>query len=276
MTRPLVFLASIGHSGSTLLELLLGAHPRIVGLGEVAGTIAQAAQPLPVCTCGQPAEECPIWGPVVVAQRKDSGRHLREAHGQLLDRVTEVYGPDHIPIDASKNLDALKELHSWCQEDLRIILLLKDVRSFMVSLAKLPDRQGAVGFRASLRRSVLLRALQWYRGNRAYLDFFAKHDLSHFQIGYEEFCFRTEDVLAKLCEFIGVEPDERMLTPQVSQSHIVHGNRMRLDPDKRRRIVYDNRWFHDWRVQLVAAGLPWLMRWNSEQVYTNLRQFPIR
>jgi len=55
-----VFIASLGHSGSTLLDLMLGSHPRLVSLGEVHATIARAGEPQNPCTCGKPAEGCAV------------------------------------------------------------------------------------------------------------------------------------------------------------------------------------------------------------------------
>jgi hypothetical protein len=33
--KKLVFIASLSHSGSTILDLILGGHSRFVGLGEI-------------------------------------------------------------------------------------------------------------------------------------------------------------------------------------------------------------------------------------------------
>ena len=38
MNRPpvtIIYIAGIGHSGSTLLDVLLGSHPDICGVGEI-------------------------------------------------------------------------------------------------------------------------------------------------------------------------------------------------------------------------------------------------
>lgn len=63
MLPKLVYIASIGRSGSTLLELLLGAHPDMATLGELhlwPHEIAHGASRLP-CGCGLPLETCPFW-----------------------------------------------------------------------------------------------------------------------------------------------------------------------------------------------------------------------
>ncbi len=63
MRPQLVYVASIGRSGSTLLELLLGAHPEIATLGELhlwPHEIAAGTSRLP-CGCGSPLDACPFW-----------------------------------------------------------------------------------------------------------------------------------------------------------------------------------------------------------------------
>ena len=58
----LVYVASIGRSGSTLLELLLDAHPRIATTGELHlwPHELRGEHRLP-CACGLPVPDCPFW-----------------------------------------------------------------------------------------------------------------------------------------------------------------------------------------------------------------------
>jgi len=60
---PLVYVAGTGHSGSTLLDLLLGTHSRIESVGEFKriGRLYEAPQIKQTCTCGEPFSTCPFW-----------------------------------------------------------------------------------------------------------------------------------------------------------------------------------------------------------------------
>lgn len=60
---PLVYIAGTGHSGSTLLDLLLGTHSRIESVGEFKriGRLYEAPQIKQTCTCGKPFASCPFW-----------------------------------------------------------------------------------------------------------------------------------------------------------------------------------------------------------------------
>jgi hypothetical protein len=58
-----VYICAAGHSGSTLLDLMLGAHPRIASLGEVDQLSKNFALNT-VCSCGVPVRSCPLWSAV--------------------------------------------------------------------------------------------------------------------------------------------------------------------------------------------------------------------
>lgn len=60
-----VYILSAGHSGSTLLNLLLGAHPEAVAVSELTylpGNFAFRER----CTCGATVQACPHWREVAV------------------------------------------------------------------------------------------------------------------------------------------------------------------------------------------------------------------
>ncbi len=60
----LIFICSAGHSGSTLLDLLLGAHSGIESLGEITQLPKNLALNTDCC-CGQPIGQCEVWQSVV-------------------------------------------------------------------------------------------------------------------------------------------------------------------------------------------------------------------
>jgi hypothetical protein len=59
-----VFIMSSGHSGSTLLNLLIGAHPDAVAVGEVTHLPKNVALNT-ICSCGMPVRECGLWAGVI-------------------------------------------------------------------------------------------------------------------------------------------------------------------------------------------------------------------
>jgi hypothetical protein len=58
-----VFICSAGHSGSTLLDMLIGSHPECESLGEVVLLPMEFAMDAR-CTCGVKIRGCPLWSTV--------------------------------------------------------------------------------------------------------------------------------------------------------------------------------------------------------------------
>ena len=266
----LIFIASLGRSGSTLLDLLLGANPKIVGLGEVWKTLRLAADQQHACTCGQPGLECPVWGEVLEQRRSRPELPMAESYRPLIERARAVHGPDTVLVDSSKDLPVLREITDIMEKQFRVLFLLKDVRAYAASAADADPMPGSTAVMHALRRSAFLRALQWWQRNRSFADFLHESELEFMQLGYEELCFRPELILGKICGFAGVPFDAAMLSPTTSNSHILRGNPMRWDPGRRKAIVYDNRWFYRPRIQILTATLPFVMSWNTDNVYRNI------
>lgn len=59
-----VFICSAGHSGSTLLTLLLGSHSNAIALGEITQMPKNLALNT-VCSCGTAVRDCALWASVV-------------------------------------------------------------------------------------------------------------------------------------------------------------------------------------------------------------------
>ncbi len=59
-----IYICSAGHSGSTLLDLLIGSHPRITSLGEISQLSKNVALNT-LCSCGAPVRVCPLWSDVL-------------------------------------------------------------------------------------------------------------------------------------------------------------------------------------------------------------------
>src|SRR2546425_1217907 len=106
MSRRVVFVASLYHSGSTLLDLLLGRHPRVVGLGEIHYLLR--LQPEPACSCGAAVEECPFWGDTLRQLEPISKADLRRRLQVVLDRFGSCFDRDRILVDSSKTLESLR------------------------------------------------------------------------------------------------------------------------------------------------------------------------
>lgn len=84
----LVYILGVGHSGSTLLDMLLGTHPDIFSLGEMAFFDDWVANNK-LCACGQLIWECVFWREVL----------QRFANDEEVDKDL----PQHFPTDVRRS-----------------------------------------------------------------------------------------------------------------------------------------------------------------------------
>ena len=270
-TQRVVFITSLGHSGSTLLDLVLGGHERFVGLGEVGNTITRDAvvgrDRGPVCSCGRSAVECPFWSEVDARLRDEPDAPFERRYAIVFETFNALFGEAVTPVDSSKSVRHLQSLVGMGAFDLRVLFLLKDVRNFTVSAIDNVARKRADG-----RRRMMVTPFgafrTWHRTNRDLRSYLDRERLPAFQFGYEEFCLAPERIARRICEFLEVDFQPEMLKVRGSGSHAIRGNRMRFQEEKK-TLSYDHRWFtrSDWLLPSLLC--PRVMRFNREQVYSN-------
>ena len=279
----LLLIRGLGHSGTTILDLALGAHPQVMGLGEAARILAtpkpgeESRGPAMLrgplrrqrfCTCGVSAADCPIWGPALdwlcsheTWTLPDKMRHLMrlaaavpaassgEPHQVLVDSFQdELVLPQSMPSDV----------------DVRVIHLVRDVRSWLHSRLRAARQSG----RPLPELRTLLR---WWYVNRKFDRVLQQCGRPVFRLGYEELALQPERSLQLICEWLAVPFSDQMLAPGAhSTSHLLSGNRMRFDRDRSRSIHYDAAWMAS-RDRLIHTSvlIPGVAALNRKLVYSN-------
>ena len=259
----------MSHSGSTLLNLMLGASKGTVALGEVSMTwqsLGSGGKYPRVCSCGALVPECQLWGPVARDVEKSDGLSYLPFYQSMLDQIQRLYGDRVCVIESSKALDPLQELRGRYGEILRTIYLVRDIRGYIYAARNRRNRRTRT---EPSSENMGLEALRWYRQNRSIKARLDRSGFPYFQIGYEELCCSPAPVFQKLSEFTGVSFDPDTSKPTLENSHVLRGNRMRKNKNKMAGIKYDDHWRSD----------PWLNRnrwmiwpflsWNRKNVYGN-------
>ena len=278
MAEPgLLLIRGLGHSGSTLLDLILGAHPSVVGLGEASRVLLSSSadefasyqlndwrsvynKP---CTCGSMLDECELWSRFFSNwpnRRKESfedefSRLISPLSNQSIDWIVESYQSDERLLDLHRSVRPVRVIH-----------LTRDVRSWIHSEA----RRGVTRFGRG--RSVGWRGLQrWVRVNRQLEKELRSSSLQCFNLGYEELALAPEATLKLLCDWLDLDFFPGMLKPEKSsRSHIIAGNRMRYLAGRRNRIVYDGAWLSSNSLSVRASLLvPGVASLNQRLVYSN-------
>jgi hypothetical protein len=268
--QPLVLIRGLGHSGTTLLDLVLSSHPEVVGVGEGIRVLRKGggSSKAPVllrgpqratrrCSCGRLLTECGVWGPTVEWLLENDDRPLREKFDVLRGRVAACHPHSRIIVDSSQgDMANISEIADGC--DVHLIFLVRDVRSWSYSCV------GKVGGHP------LAHALKWRKGNRLAEKRLRATGLPLHLIGYEELALRPQAVLSRLCEAIGLVFDPAMLAPGVHhKSHVLVGNRMAERPEAIRAVTYDGSWLAAPSSCQGALWYPFFSVLNRRLVYSN-------
>ena len=277
--RPsLLLIRGLGHSGTTILDLALGAHPLVMGLGEAVRILEtpkpgeQHRGPAMLrgahryerrCTCGAIAAECPVWGPMLSWLDDHDDQALPIKMQQLVQIVSQLEGPtpelivDSYQDDFELSLDNQSELN-------RLVLhLTRDVRSWVHSRSRSARDRGAWF-------SAWQPLLRWVRTNARHEMLLKRSPNPLFRLGYEELALDPRHHLERLCDWLNLDFSEAMLRPGCcSSSHILSGNRVRFDPERTGHITYDGTWLsYPSGLAQLALMMPWIAAMNRRLVYS--------
>jgi Sulfotransferase family len=256
-----IFIASLSHSGSTLLDLMLNAHPDVVSVGELKqlGRFARLEKPgrRLRCTCG--AESlwvCEFWSKVSAHIEASIGRTIGNINvenyddAESFDRdnaavfraVAEVSGKDYV-VDSSKQIERLERLMAIDAIEVIPVFLLRDPKGQMCSAQKRP-----IGFVKLIENYV--------RTNRRI--YHLVRNKRHAVIHYEELVQRPEETLQSLMQQLGLSFDRSQMLWASHIRHNVGGNGMRRRETSELKL--DERWREHWnvaqRLVIDAATLP--------------------
>ena len=175
---PVLYIAGIGRSGSTLLCRTLGTVDGCLATGELMRIIGRGVETGDFCSCGRPVSECDLWGRVlaflaqhcpdldyarlestrkwateswgflpylfVKAKPEERARDLDEYRRfltTLYRAIREVTGA-RVIVDASKNLMFARLLTETPGVRVGVLHLVRDSRGVAYSLMKKQPRPG--------------------------------------------------------------------------------------------------------------------------------------
>lgn len=212
INQKVCFIAGTGHSGSTLLGLLLGNHSTsfFCGEGKKSLYLGRERSPDHKRFCKFCGPECPIWGQLALDTEQD-------LYEQLTQRIFEKQNQHKIlMIDSSSGI-------SWIQKQLKL-LEPTTVQIYLIFLQR--DGRGVVN---SYRRKypernfteIIKKWLDSIQQSQALFDQFTSKKMV---LHYEELALHTDTVLKNLCEFLEIPYEPKMLNFSHSEYHVLGGN----------------------------------------------------
>ena len=278
-SRPkLLLIRGLGHSGTTILDLALGANPDVMGLGEAARLLRPPeitdAHDGPyrlrndmrfkrLCSCGSVAAECSIWGEYLEWLRLNDDLSMDQKVLKLLDSDSRS-GGDFLYVDSYQ--DDLSMLRLPVDLfDLRVIHLVRDIRSWLPRRVRSARSEGK-------HFSSFRNAFRWIYVNQKFSNVFRESGLPVLRVGYEELALRPEFTLKLICKWLHLDYTQQMLRPGLySKSHILLGNRVRQQSDRNQQIAYDASWLKESGLGFSAFlfSLPFITQMHRDLVYSN-------
>jgi hypothetical protein len=286
----IAYVAALGHSGSTILDIILGTNPYLIGLGEISTLLNYNNDWLLsknyFCSCGKKISQCIFWSKVapLIKKAKIDNKSYKEKYRIILSQFQRIFGNEMILVDSSKEKKYLQLINEINNVELKVIHLIRDVRPWTVSRREKIKRKGQTSFHTSLKinkrqmtispylyRLPMFLFWIWYISILRTKRVIYRRGIDSFQVGYEEIAFYPDIVIPRLCNFLEVDYSKLMLDIKKSKSHIAAGNRMRLQNKKRQKFLYDNRWFYnnDWLIPSIV--FPNIMKFNYREVYRHTK-----
>jgi hypothetical protein len=203
--KRIVFIGAVGYSGSTLLGVMLGAHPLIFYAGEArkASYFDDPDAPIKDRVCRLCGPGCPVWG------------ELRVAPGEDLYEMLARRTRRPIVFDSSKRVEWIRSQVAALRDvvPLWLIVLTRDGRAVLSSNLRKEPEISAHEYAAT-----------WVKNVRGVEELAVDWPGPVHRVRYEDLALRPEPTLRTLAEFLDVSFDPAMLDPWDSVHHPLGGN----------------------------------------------------
>ncbi|WP_339737050.1 sulfotransferase [uncultured Maricaulis sp.] len=201
-----VLMCGAGHSGSTLLGMILGSHSKAfyVGEGAKVRNLGDEKKPLRKRVCKICGEGCEVWA------------------GFRWDRESPLYEQISAHVHRTVIIDSTKD-EAWIEARAAemnkaggqafLLFLTRDGRAVVNSrIRKYPERGAEAQIRQWMEKMVLSQAL------------FERFEGPKLQVSYENLSTRTESEVRRVCDMMQIEFEPAMLRFAEQSHHVLGGN----------------------------------------------------
>lgn len=264
------YIASPIHSGSTLLDYVLGSHTKMVSVGEISKLREfvlmrhQAKDPSLSNRCACGAESillCDFWRAVDEEICRLGGGRWRLCDLNPSSPEMEQFGRDNklifqaianisgasVIVDSSKSPERGRRLFETPGFDTAIIQLDRSVYGQVYSVYK---RSPALG---------IWHATMPYRRFQTQ----AKRNLGALRtvtVSYDDLTTNTKHEISRITELLGLQFEDGQVNFRTAEHHNIAGNRMRFE--KSSEIVSDQKWRSglsiNQKLKIAIYTSPWI------------------
>jgi len=128
----LVYILAASHSGSTLLSLLLGAHPDVYTVGELKISNLDDKERY-LCSCGIKIKQCPFWNEVSARMAQKGLSFDVTNAGSNFTGIQSAYCQKLLaPLHRGRILEAVRDVALWLSPEWRKHLRKVQHRNFLL------------------------------------------------------------------------------------------------------------------------------------------------
>lgn len=275
-----IYIVGIGHSGSTLLDIILSQLPKVTSVGEIIN-LEHFVNANRLCTCGEKISNCKYWQKVLNTKKQNitSAKSFNQIHkikncssfdylSYMLTPVkNKLYSEEKVNYLALNNYYLFEailknsegEIIVDSSKDWQRLLILKQSNLFDMKIIYL-FRNGKANIESNKRKALDKNRPAWeYPGPFSQTMKFIKTTLlirrilrlnfdkqQIFGISYEEFAANPENSINKIISFIGLSGTFNRIAINTKPNHNIGGNRMRFKPIKEIKLI------EKWRKNLTS------------------------
>lgn len=285
-----IYIAGGGHSGSTILSLILGTAPEIYTAGEIKFYNQHKILDHPmwnyienVCMCGREANDCLFWQGVAaqaneeldifhysnlsekvssllkilwpfyrVPKNTKAEQDYRLLKSVYLEALKEKASTKYI-LDSSKSVSRLMHLKSHPNLDVKVIFLVRDGRAYVNS------------YRKAYQKGFFRWIAQWIVNNALTLAYLNKENIDYYYLSYNALCTEPDAALAAIGDKFGIHvPENYVQLVHNTEYHIRAGNPSRSGLANFSGLELDDKWRSEmpWVKRAISSTLLYLFnRW---------------
>lgn len=221
MKKTIVYILSTNYSGSTMLNLMLGAHSRVLQIGE-AKRLRRINHKQEVCALCKTGRPCSLFEDI-------TPDNVNALYDILFRRNPDI----DVIVDNSKRTD-------WCQRfkglhdryEIKYIHLLRDPRALLrrwylsfgenpkvVQRWKLMRKSADMILRAPFCDTSTLYTYKWLCQNRVISSYLRQQASMPLLLTYHDLVTDTENQLNRISEFLGIETQAQQMQYWTTQQH---------------------------------------------------------
>ncbi len=246
-----IYITGRGHSGSTLLALLISGHSRVISAGELKMLVHDDPHQR-LCSCHRlEPEQCPFWSQVQQVVKDELGLPLHKLaltdqgdalafarHNAVLFAAIAAVSGCSVIVDSSKSLPRLS----------RLLAMRSDPRTPILQIKPIHLHRGPLGLMNSVRKYGY--SLREASDNYCRLFFLTRERLasvSSLEMSYEQLARYPLRELHRVMAWIELPFESQQMRWRSGVRRDLHGNDMRFGVSE--QIELDDSW--RWQLTLI-------------------------